>query len=107
KTAQKIDPNSWYSTAEALPGGWKMSDWLGAFRPTEHQWIYHAEMGWLYPSPMEDGSLWLWNQTDGWRWTQDGVYPYLFRWKDSAWVYLQGRINGRLIYYNYSTQTYE
>ena len=107
KTAQKIDPDSWYSVAEALPGGWKMSDWLGAFRPTEHQWIYHAEMGWLYPSPMEDGSLWLWNQADGWRWTQKGVYPYLFRWRDSAWVYLQGRINGRILYYNYSTQSYE
>ena len=107
KTAQKIDPDSWYSVAEALPGGWKMSDWLGAFRPTEHQWIYHAEMGWLYPSPMEDGSLWLWNQADGWRWTQKGVYPYLFRWKDSAWVYLQGQINGRILYYNYSTQSYE
>ncbi|MDB0031019.1 cadherin domain-containing protein [Opitutales bacterium] len=107
KTAQKIDPDSWYSKAEALPGGWKMSDWLGAFRPTEHQWIYHAEMGWLYPSPMEDGSLWLWNQTDGWRWTQQGVYPYLFRWKDSAWVYLHGQINGRILYYNYSTQSYE
>jgi hypothetical protein len=107
KTAQKTDPDSWYSEAEALPGGWKMSNWLGAFRPTEHQWIYHAEMGWLYPSPMEDGSLWLWNQTDGWSWTQDGVYPYLFRWKDSAWVYLQGRINGQILYYNYSTQSYE
>ena len=107
KTAQKIDPDSWYSKAEALPGGWKMSDWLGAFRPTEHQWIYHAEMGWLYPSPMEDGSLWLWNQADGWRWSQSGVYPYLFRWRDSAWVYLQGRINGRILYYNYSTQSYE
>jgi hypothetical protein len=107
KTAQKTDPNSWYSKAEALPGGWKMSDWLGAFRPTEHQWIYHAEMEWLYPSPMEDGSLWLWNQADGWRWTQQGVYPYLFRWRDSAWLYLQGRINGRIIYYNYSTQSYE
>jgi len=107
KTTQKIDPDSWYSEAEALPGGWKMSDWLGAFRPTEHQWIYHAEMGWLYPSPMEDGSLWLWNQADGWRWSQSGVYPYLFRWKDSAWIYLQGRINGRILYYNYSTQSYE
>ena len=107
KTAQKIDPNSWYSKAEELPGGWKKSDWLGAFRPTEHQWIYHAEMGWLYPSPMEDGSLWLWNQADGWRWSQSGVYPYLFRWRDSVWVYLQGRINGRILYYNYSTQSYE
>jgi hypothetical protein len=107
KNAQKIDPNSWYKDAESLPGGWKESDWLGVFQPTEHQWIYHSELGWLYPSPIDDESLWLWNQADGWRWTQQGVYPYLFRWRDSAWIYLQGKINGRIIYYNYLIKSYE
>jgi len=106
-TALQIDSNTWYFRTKALPGGWRKSNWFGAFQPTEHQWLYHSEMGWLYPSPMEDSSLWLWNQADGWRWTQEGVYPYLFRWRDSAWIYLQGRISGRLIYYNYSTQSYE
>ncbi len=107
RTRQKTDTNSWHRDTEELPAGWKKSDWLGAFRPTEHQWIYHAEMEWLYPYPMEDGSIWLWNQADGWRWTQPGVYPYLFRWRDSAWVYLQGQINGRILYYNYSTRSFE
>ena len=106
-TALQIDSNTWYFRTKALPGGWRKSNWFGAFQPTEHQWIYHSGMGWLYPSTMEDSSLWLWNQADGWRWTQEGVYPYLFRWRDSAWIYLQGRISGRLIYYNYSTQSYE
>jgi hypothetical protein len=106
-TALQIDSNTWYFRTKALPGGWRKSNWFGAFQPTEHQWLYHSEMGWLYPSPMENSSLWLWNQADGWRWTQEGVYPYLFRWRDSAWIYLQGRISGRLIYYNYSTQSYE
>ena len=49
RTKQKTDPNSWHRNTEELPTGWKKSDWLGAFRPTEHQWIYHAEMEWLYP----------------------------------------------------------
>jgi len=107
RTRQKTDPNSWYSKAEELPGGWKKSDWLGAFRLTEHQWIYHAEMGWLYPSQMEDESLWLWNAKDGWQWTQQGIYPYLFRWRDSSWVYFHGKFNGREVYYNYSTKSLE
>ena len=38
---------------------------------------------------------------------KQGVYPYLFRWRDSAGFILQGRINGRILYYNYSTQSYE
>ncbi len=107
RTDPETDSTSWYKDAEALPGGWKESDWLGVFQPTDHQWIYHSELGWLYPSPMPDGSLWLWNEADGWRWTQQGVYPYLFRWRDSAWIYLQGQINGRIFYYNYSIKSYE
>jgi surface protein len=107
KTAPKSDSTSWYKDAESLPAGWRISAWLGAFRPSNHHWIYHAELGWLYPSPMPDGSLWLWNEADGWRWTQKGVFPYLFRWRDSAWIYLQGQVNGRIIYYNYSIKLYE
>jgi len=97
----------WAGDTTVVEADWLTSPWFGSFKTTSRNWIYHADMGWLYPSPMEDGSLWLWNQIDGWRWTQDGVYPYLFRWRDSAWVYLQGRINGRILYYNYSTQSYE
>jgi len=107
KTAPKSDSTSWYKDAESLPAGWRKSAWLGAFRPSNHHWIYHSELGWLYPSPMPDGSLWLWNEADGWRWTQQGVFPYFFRWRDSSWVYFQGKFNGRIIFYNYTTKSLE
>ena len=107
KTAPKSDSTSWYKDAESLPAGWRKSAWLGAFRPSNHHWIYHSELGWLYPSPMPDGSLWLWNEKDGWRWTQQGVFPYFFRWRDSSWVYFQGKFNGRIIFYNYTTKSLE
>ena len=107
RTPSLSAPNSWYKNAESLPGGWKRLDWFGLFQPTAYQWLFHAELGWLYPSPMKDGSLWLWNQKDGWRWTQQGVFPYLFRWRDSSWVYFQGKFNGRTVFYNFTTKLNE
>jgi uncharacterized protein YjbI with pentapeptide repeats len=107
RTPKQVVLNDWQKGAVNLADGWKTLDWLGTYRDTGHIWIYHSEMGWLYPSPMEDGSLWLWNEPDGWRWTQQGLYPYLFRWRDSSWLYFQGKFGGRIILYNYSTQSFE
>ena len=106
-TPQNINPESWHASANSLPGGWRKLDWLGVFRPTKHEWIYHAELGWLYPSGTLDGGLWLWNRKDGWKWTQDGVYPYFFRWNDSTWIYFYRRINGIPRFYNASSKNLE
>ena len=106
-TPQNINPESWHASANSLPGGWRKLDWLGVFRPTKHEWIYHAELGWLYPSGTLDGGLWLWNRKDGWKWTQDGVYPYFFRWNDSKWIYFYRRINGIPRFYNSSSRNLE
>ncbi|MDG1325748.1 MAG: hypothetical protein P8P49_08275, partial [Opitutales bacterium] len=99
--------SSWAGTLVSLPGDWHTSSWFGSFKTTSREWLYHTDLQWLYPSPMKDGSIWLWNQSDGWRWTQDGVYPYLFRWKDSAWIYLYARKDGKSLFYNYTTKSYE
>ena len=107
RTPKQVVLNDWQKGAVNLADGWKTLDWLGTYRDTGHTWIYHSEMGWLYPSAMEDGSLWLWNESDGWRWTQQDLYPYLFRWRDSSWLYFQGKFGGRIILYNYSTQSFE
>jgi len=99
--------SSWAGTIITQPGDWVTSSWFGSFKTTSVEWLYHTDLRWLYPSPMKDGSIWLWNQSDGWRWTQDGVYPYLFRWKDSAWIYLYARKDGKSLFYNYTTKSYE
>ena len=107
RTPSLSAPDSWYKNAESLPGGWKRLDWFGLFQPTAYQWIYHAELGWLYPSPVKDDSLWFWNQKDGWQWTQQAVFPYLFRWRDTSWVYFRGKTNGRTVFYNFTTKQNE
>jgi hypothetical protein len=104
KTPKKIDSNSWYFGTQELTGGWRKSDWLGIFKPTDHQWVYHAEMGWLYPSAMEDGSVWLWSQENGWLWTDFGIYPQLFKHNSGTWLYFIGKINGQPRFYDYITR---
>ena len=56
---------------------------------------------------LEDKSIWLWNKRNGWRWTQKDVFPYLFRWRDSAWIYLHKNPSGGALYYNTASQTIE
>jgi hypothetical protein len=106
-TPQIIDSSSWYANARPLPGGWRMLEWWGVFRPTSQNWVYHAELGWLFPSANKNQGLWLWNKEHGWQWTDDGVYPYLFRWRDSTWIYFYRRINGRPLFYNASLKRLE
>jgi hypothetical protein len=103
KTPPLINSDHWYFDIEELLGGWRKSNWLGIFQPTEHQWIYHTEMGWLYPSAMDDGSLWLWSQENGWLWTGSDIYPQLYSHKSGNWLYFMGKIGGRPRFYDYST----
>ncbi len=105
KTPDLIDLNSWHRDAQQLPDGWKKSDWLGVFQPSPHKWIYHIEMGWLYTSPMDDGSLWFWSQKNNWVWTNEGIFPHLFNYNSANWLYFMGKISGKALFYDYMTET--
>ena len=45
----------WWGQATKSEGDWMESNWFGAFKYYEKGWLYHAELGWLYSSPAEDG----------------------------------------------------
>jgi hypothetical protein len=96
----------WWGEAMQGEGGWLQSPWFGAFKYYEQGWLYHAELGWLYSSPAEDG-VWLWGSDNQWLWTKDGIYPYHYRWDDAAWGIWQKTTNGRIRTYNYGTGNYE
>ena len=99
-------PATWWGAALHGEGGWLESPWFGAFKYYEQGWLYHAELGWLYSSPAEDG-VWLWGSDNQWLWTKDGIYPYHYRWDDAAWGIWQKTANGRIRTYNYGTGNYE
>ena len=105
RTPKQVDPNDWQKGAVNMADGWRTLDWMGTYRDTGHKWIYHTEMDWLYPSAMEDGSVWLWSQENGWLWTTEGVFPHLFQHDSANWIYFMGKINGWARFYDYSSQT--
>ncbi len=99
-------PAKWWGKAMHGEGGWLESPWFGAFKYYEQGWLFHAELGWLYSSPAEDG-VWLWGSDNQWLWTKDGLYPYHYRWDDAAWGIWQKTANGSIRTYNYGTGRYE
>ena len=85
--------------------GWKYLAWFGYFKDgggTWGGWLWHAEHGWLFPSGVSTANLWLWDQRmQGWLWTSDSIYPYL--WSDvlHAWLWYYrgtGQGNGGWFY---------
>jgi len=95
--------SAWWQNTEAAEAGWRISSWFGAFLPYGNEWLYHAELGWLYAQSDGVDGLWLWSKDHGWLWTNPGSYRYLYRASTSEWLYFLKRKDGRAYLYNYST----
>jgi hypothetical protein len=80
----------WWTDTMETAGGWRTSPWFGTFRPYDNGWIYHAKLGWAYAHPDGSGGLWLWLKNHHWMWTQQGVFPYLWKHDLGTWHYLIG-----------------
>jgi len=99
---KKLDtPDSktyWWTSSLAQAGGWRISPWLGTFRPHESGWIYHLKLGWAYAHPDGSGGLWLWIKDHDWLWTREGAYPYFWKNADATWHYLLGSRNSNPVF---------
>jgi hypothetical protein len=87
--------------------GWKNSNWFGNYYDAGNDWIHHLEHGWLFTSSNSADSIWLWSSSNEWLWTGPGVYPHLFRNKDSSWLYFIRAALPRKIFYNHTSKTLE
>ena len=100
-------PNALSLSTDLAQAGWKNSQWFGSYYDAENQWIHHVDHGWLFTSSMAANSIWLWSPQEEWLWTGPGIYPHLFRNKDSTWLYFVLKSGTDSIYYNHTTQTFE
>jgi surface protein len=91
----------WWTNAPEISGGWRNSPWLGAFRPYDNGWIYHAKLGWAYAHPDGSDGLWLWFRDHHWMWTRQGVFPYLWKHDLGIWHYLLSTRNGQPVFYEW------
>jgi hypothetical protein len=94
----------WWYGAEELEAGWK-SNWIGVFLPQPNGWAYHTELGWAFVSPDGSGGLWLWDEGNGWHWTREGIWPFLWSNNRADWLYFM-KSGNRVFLYDYSTQSF-
>ncbi len=101
------DPQAWWGEITDHEAEWKTSDWFGTFRYYEKGWMFHTELGWLYTSPDQNGGVWLWTTERGWLWTNQALWPYLFQQSSLSWLYYISRENGKGLFYDFSTSSYD
>ncbi|MEK9773774.1 MAG: immunoglobulin-like domain-containing protein, partial [Opitutae bacterium] len=99
-------PQLWWGEITEEVGGWKSSSWFGTFMYYEKGWLFHAQLGWLYSSGLDNQSVWLWTEHHGWLWTKEGVWPYLFKNDSASWIYFTTTQNGIPLFYDYLTSSY-
>ena len=79
---------------------WRTGSWFGTFYDRNESWIFHPQMGWLYPVELEDSSVWLYHEARGWAWTRSSSFPWLYFDKTGGWKYFLAELglydeNGR------------
>ena len=70
---------------------WYQSSWMGSFYAGKNGWLYHQKLGWLYLSSGGGQGFWIWNEEHGWWWTNEGIFPYAYKYSTSinqrGWLY--------------------
>jgi hypothetical protein len=78
--------NSW-SSAVNLGNGWRSFSWFGEFFEVSQNWIYHANLGWLYRYGDDLNLLWFYSPQHGWLFTSKSIFPYLYAHNSKSWLY--------------------
>ena len=82
--------NSW-SSAVNLGNGWRSFSWFGEFFEVSQNWIFHANLGWLYRYGDDLNLIWLHSPEHGWLFTSKSIFPYLYGHNLKAWLYSSDR----------------
>ena len=99
KVPKVEERKAWWSESLEMGGGWRQSEWLGAFRKSEgNDWIFHLKLGWVFAQPDSDSGLWLWFKEYGWLWTQKDAWPYLWANQSADWLYFVTQLRGEALF---------
>jgi len=64
---------------------WFFLDWFGYYWQSSNNWVFHYELGWLYPKGKGSYDNWIFFPKHGWMWTGRYVYPNFYSNKESTW----------------------
>jgi hypothetical protein len=79
-------PSPWQN-AKDLGNGWKWLKWFGYFNTLHSPWIYHLKLGWFYLYQTSAQGFWFWDGRNGFCWTSQTAYPYVYRYSSGSWVH--------------------
>ena len=88
---------------------WK-SNWFGYFTPSETNWIYHADLGWIMPRPSSDlNQMWFWSDSNSWLWTSSENWQmeeggHLYSYENRSWLFLKKVSENKPMVYDYVTK---
>ena len=102
-----VTPSPLFNSTDLAAAGWKKSAWFGNYFDAGNNWIHHLDHGWLFTSTDRADSIWLWSTSDQWLWTGPGVYPHLFRNRDSSWLYFVREALPQKVFYNQTKKAFE
>lgn len=92
--------------AVPLPGGWRWLSWFGFFEEDGY-WIWHYDHGWMYPVGTTTEDILFYTGDMEWIWSSGSVYPWIYRFSDSTWLwYLRDSAAPRW-FYNATTESWE
>jgi len=67
---------------------WYNSSWFGDFFQSSNGWIFHPDLGWLYPVVSNDQeSCWMYAEDFGWIWVDSYYFPLFYSDVRSNWIY--------------------
>ncbi len=94
----------WWSNASSIGNGF-YQNWLGQFMPFDSGWIYHLDFGWVYVVESDILGLWLWMKSEGWIWTNETIWPYLWANKAGNWLYFTN-FNSQNYFFDYQIRDF-
>ena len=97
---------STFLDCEFLQNQW-FSSWLGTIYQVGDGWVYHAELGWIYPQ-LKPSGIWIWREQIGWLWTNSIIYSQNFLWLESTqnWIYLDREKIDTVRLFDYQSSTW-
>ena len=87
----------------SISADWKQNYWFGYYHDDGSGWIYHQELGWIYPNSTDENSIWLYLDELDWAWTRSDFYPWLYFHKLENWRFYENELG----FYDAQTENWE
>jgi len=79
---------------------------MGTYLPNlKNNWIYHLKLGWLFIEVDQQGGYWMWMSNNGWLWTNQETWPFLWANETADWLYPVYSGN-KLYFYDYQIESF-